>query len=146
MAIFSENLLLSDDQAVTASAASTNLIDLGAMGTVYGAAAALERDLGRGAPINFLIQATEAATAVGAATVQFAIEVDDNASFSSAKVVAQSAAVGKADLIAGWQWNVQYLPKGIDERYMRVYYTVTTGPLTAGKFTAGITMGNQDDR
>ena len=144
--IFSANSLLSDDQAVTASAASTNIMDLGAMGTVYGAAAALSRDLGKGEPIPLLIQVTEAATAVGAATVQFAIEVDDNASFSSAKVVAQSAAVGKADLVAGWQWNVQYIPKGVDERYMRVYYTVATGPLTAGKFTAGITMGNQDDR
>lgn len=143
MAIFSANLLFSEDQAVTADAASTNIVDLGAMGTVYGAAAALSRDLGRGEPIPLLIQVTEAFD--NCTSVKIGIEVDDNSGFSSAKEVA-SETVLLADLVVGKQCHLQFLPKGIDERYLRVYYDVTGTAPTVGKFTAGITMGNEDAR
>ena len=58
--IFSAQQLFSDDQAITASADSTNVIDLGVAGTPYGAAAALNRDIGDGAGIPILVQITEA--------------------------------------------------------------------------------------
>ena len=130
--IFDKQNELSDDQAVTATAASTNHINLG-----------VARDIGKGTPIPFLIQVTTTCTAGGAATVVAAIQVDDNAAFTSAKTVAQTAAIPVASLVAGWQSTLSYVPQGTDEQYLRVYYTVATGPLTAGTFQAGVTMGNQ---
>lgn len=37
------------------------------------------------------------------------------------------------------------IPRGDYKRYVRLYYTVATGPMTAGKITAGVTMGNQSN-
>ena len=51
----------------------------------------------------------------------------------------KAAAIGKADLTAGKQAAVLKLPSNL-RRYIRVYYTVGTGPLTAGKFSAQIVM------
>ena len=45
--IFDKTLQFSDQQAITATAVSTNVIDLLPTGTVYGHAAALLRDLGQ---------------------------------------------------------------------------------------------------
>ena len=64
--IFDAQTLFSNKQAITASAASTNYIDLLAVGTPYGAAAASNRDLGKGEKIPIRIQVTTAfATATG---------------------------------------------------------------------------------
>ena len=54
--ILSAQQIFSDDQAVTATAISTNVIDLGAPGTPYDAAAALNQDIGKGCPIPVLVQ------------------------------------------------------------------------------------------
>lgn len=141
--ILSDQNILSDDQAITATAASTNYIDLGAMGTPVKGAAALTRDLGKGTPVPILVQATEAFTAAGAATLTIDLEVDDNTSFSSATTVWTSGAIGKATLIQGYEALIDYIPKGTNERYVRLNYTVATGPMTAGKITAGITAGKE---
>lgn len=137
--IFDKTLQLSDQQAITVTAPSTNVLDLLATGTPYKHAGALKRDLGVGALVKFLIQVTEAFTAAGAATLTIDLEVDDNEAFSSARVVWSSGAIGKATLTAGYQPSiVNYLPKGVNERYFRLNYTVATGPMTAGKITAGV--------
>ena len=52
--------MFSDDQAITSSAASTNLIDLGATGTPPLSSTALVRDIGKGTPIEILIIVTVA--------------------------------------------------------------------------------------
>jgi hypothetical protein len=141
--LLSKQTLLSDQQAVTASAASTNIIDLGAAGTpVRGNA--LVRDIGAGQPVGILIQATEAFTAAGAATLTVTLEVDDNDAFGSATTVWTSGAIGKATLVAGYRLPIEYLPKGVNERYLRAYYTVATGPMTAGKITCGLMIDGQD--
>ena len=57
--ILSAQQLFSDDQAITATAVSTNVIDLGVAGTPYGAVAALNQDVGKGAGVPVLIQVTE---------------------------------------------------------------------------------------
>ena len=136
--------LLSDNQAITATAVSTNVIDLGATGTIFGTTAALVRDIGKGEPeVDLLVQATETFTAAGAATLTVTLQTDDNSGFSSAKDVLVLGPFAKTDLIAGWKLPVQYVPDGIAERYFRLNYTVATGPMTAGKLTSGITMGRQ---
>ena len=57
MALFDNAGLFSEDQAVTATAASTNSIDLQAMGTPVGAAGALVLDAGL-SEIPILVQVT----------------------------------------------------------------------------------------
>jgi hypothetical protein len=82
--------------------------------------------------------------AAGAGTLTVSLEVDDNSGFSSATTVWTSGAIPKATLVAGYRLPIEYLPKGINERYFRLYYTVATGPMTAGKITAGLMLDGQD--
>lgn len=135
--IFDNQSLLSDAQAITVTAASTNVLDLGPIAT------GITRDIGKGKPIPLLIQVVEQFTAVGAATLTVALQVDDNSGFASAKTVWTSAAIALADLAPGDVIIPEYVQRGTDERYLRLNYTVATGPMTAGKITAGVTMGNQ---
>ncbi len=139
--IFSAQQLFSDDQAITASADSTNVIDLGVAGTPYGAAAALNDDIGKGAPVPLLVQVTTAMTAVGAATL--VVNISTGATAALGTTIAASAVIPVADLVAGYQIPIQFLPNKIAERYLGIEYVVVNGPMTAGNVTAGITMGNQ---
>lgn len=142
--IFDRTLTLSNMQAITVTAASTNVLDTGKIGTPHGDAAALKVNLGLSACIPFLIQVTEDFTAAGAATLTVALQVDDNEAFASPKTVWTSPAFALADLKAGAQLGlVNYVPSGTpglgpDERYLRLNYTVATGPMTAGKIMAGV--------
>jgi len=126
-----KELELSNEQAVTSSAASTNYIDQGAA-----------MDAGMGQQKHLAISVSVAATAAGAATVDFSIEKAGASDFSDKETVVSSGAIAKADLVAGKQIFIP-LPPGLDGRYFRVYYTVATGPLTAGKFSAQIVEGIQ---
>lgn len=139
--LLDEQALFSDDQAITASAASTNYMNLGAPGTVPGAPAALVRDLGGANNIQLLVQVTADFATLTSLTVT--VQVDDNSSFSSPKTVASSGAIAVADLKAGKVIPITILPPGTNERYMRVYYTVAGSNATAGTITAGITTGIQ---
>ena len=133
MTLLDKNLLLSNAQAVTSSAASTDTIDLGAA-----------RDIGPGEQLFLDVFVPEGVTASGSATVAISLEADDNDSFSSAVTVFSSGAIGKAALSQGTVLSFP-IPRGT-ERYLRAYYTVATGPLTAGKFTAGISHSTAGDR
>lgn len=142
MAIMDRTLLFSDRQAITASAASTNVVDLGETGTVYGASSAMVRDIGNGEPIPLTIAVTEGFNNLTSLTI--AIQVDDNAGFTSARTVQASQAILLADLGAGDDIALPaYIPRGVNERYMRLYYTVAGTAPTLGKITAGVSMGNQ---
>jgi hypothetical protein len=138
--ILSNEQLFSDDQAITATAISTNVIDLGAPGTPYGAAAPLNQDIGKGGMVPVLVQVTEAFDALTSLTIT--VEVSDAAGLTSPVVLATETIL-LADLVAGKQMFNQVLPNGADKRYLGVRYTVTGTAPTVGKITAGITMGNQ---
>lgn len=135
-----EQALFSDQQAITATAASTNYIDRGAVNTPPGGSNAIRNDLGGGGNIPLLIQVT--ADFNNLTSLKIDVEVDDNTSFSSAKVVA-SETVLLADLKAGKIVSPNVVPIGTDERYMRLNYTVTGTAPTTGKVTAGIAGGIQ---
>jgi len=139
--ITSAQQLFSDDQAVTASAASTNYIDLLAAGTPYGAAAALNRDQGKGSKIPLHIQVTTAFATL--TSLKVAIQCDDNTSFSSPTTILETEAIAAATLTAGYVFNIDSVPLKSTERYMRAYYTVAGSDATAGAIWAGVTMGNQ---
>ncbi len=138
--IFSADEIFSQDQAVTADAISTNVIDLGEPQRAVGATAAqavLNRDIGN-ADIPILIQV--AATFNNCTSIT--ITVRTGATTTPTNVRA-SMTVLVADLVAGRQLPIMYVPRGVNERYVAVHYDVTGTPPAAGAFTAGITMGNQ---
>lgn len=129
--IIDKLLQVSNEQAVTASAASTDVID-------YGQA---NPDSGLNDNVTLSITVDEAAAAAGAATVTFSVQDSaDNATFTD---VYATAPIGKAALTAGKQVLIP-MPYQ-HRRYVRVYYTVATGPLTAGKFSAQIVTGIQQN-
>ena len=139
--IFDMQSLFSDAQAVTTTAASTNVIDLGATGTLVGGSVPLKRDLGAGGPVCLRTQVSK--TFTGLTSLKVGIEVSDNEDFSSGvTTVAESAAVAAADLVAGYVFPPQYMPQGVNKRYVRLKYTVV-GTATAGEMTAGIVCGDQ---
>ena len=138
--ILSAQQLLSDDQAITATAISENVIDLGVPGTPYGAVAPLNQDVGKGAPIPVLIQVTEDFATLTSLTIT--VEVSAAAGLTSPVVLAEET-IAVADLVAGKQTFMQVLPNGANLRYLGVRYTVTGSNATAGAITAGVSMGNQ---
>lgn len=132
MSIIDRSLQLAIAQTVTASAATTDVIDAGATKN-----AAIGRDIGSGKQLYLEFNVTTACTAAGAATVTFSLQ--DSADNSSYADVLASAPVAKAELVAGKTVYIP-LPVGL-RRYVRGYFTVTTGPLTAGAFNAQIVDG-----
>lgn len=124
-------LQVSNEQAVTSSAASTDVIDFGQANP----------NTGMDDRTSMVITTDVSATADGAATVTFSVQ--DSANNSTFADVAVTAAIGKAALVAGYQ-HVIPMPTKL-RRYVRVYYTVATGPLTAGKFSAQVVAGIQQN-
>jgi hypothetical protein len=134
--------LFSNAQAITATAASTNIIDLGATGTVYGAASAIVRDVGKGMTVPLACRVVESFNNL--TTLAISIETDDNAGFSSAATVFTSPAYVLADLATGAKNLLpDSIPVGVNERYMRLKYTLVGTAPTLGKITAGVTAANQ---
>lgn len=129
--IIDKFLQVSDDQAVTTTAASTDVIDFGQANP----------NTGMDDRSKMVITVGETTAASGAATVTFAVQ--DSADNSSWADVVATAAIGKAALAAGQQ-VVLPMPTKL-RRYCRVNYTVGTGPLTAGKFSAQIVAGTQQN-
>lgn len=124
---------LSAQQAITVSAQSTNILDLDPL-----------KDKGKGEPVKLFCQVDEAFTAAGAATLTIAIRTDDNSGMSSPTTLYTTVAIGKATLVAGYKVFVVDLPEGC-ERYLDAYFTVATGPMTAGKLTLGIVKDYQSN-
>lgn len=128
--IFDKTNKFSSEQAVTATAASTNVIDLGVS----------LRDVGVGEHVPVWVGVD--VDFAGLTSLQVSVETDDDEAFGTAKTVIQTGAVLLADLKAGYQFSIQDVPKNVLGRYMRLNYTVV-GTGTAGTLTSGVTMGNQ---
>lgn len=120
--------LFDDNAEHLTTEASTNLIDLGAV-----------RNMGVGEDIYFVIQVDTAFTDGSSnSTMAITLETDDNASFSSA-TTAQTIGTFAALAAAGTRLIAKLQPNAINERYLRVKYTVANGDLSTGKFTAFLT-------
>lgn len=134
--------LFSDRQAITADAASTNLIDLGATGTPYGASAPFVRDIGFGTPIPMVV--TVAQTFNNLTSMAILVQTDDNSSFTSPKTVYTSPTYTLAQLATGAEYLLpDAIPAGTNERYVRLYYDITGTAPSTGQITAGVVMSRQ---
>lgn len=113
---------VSTAQALTATAASTDFLDLG-----------IERRIGTGETMCMLFT-VNVALAGTSPTINFTIQSDDNTSFSSAANIVVSPTFSA--LAAGTRYALVIPPGALTERYLRVNYTLGgTSPtitLTAG--------------
>lgn len=126
--LFDAKLLMSNAQAITASAASTDIIDRGD-----------SKDVGRGGDIPLVIQVVESFNTLTSLTID--LQTDDSSGFGAARSLYQIV-VPLADLKLGYQTPVITLPQKT-KRYLRVNYTVTGTAPTTGKITAGVVAGVQ---
>lgn len=126
--LFDAKLLMSSAQAITATAASTDVIDRGD-----------SKDVGKAGDVPFLVQVVEAFNNLTSLTI--AIQTDSDSAFGTAATLA-SVTVPLAQLKAGYQLPIITLPQGC-KRYLRLNYTVTGTAPTTGKVTAGIVAGVQ---
>lgn len=128
------DLLFSDAQAVTATAASSNYYDTGPL-----FAGNTGRNLGV-SELYFAISVDVAMTDSGSdSTIAVSLETDDNTSFSSIATVATLVVI-PALTAAGTKYFVR-LPIATlvpYERYLQIKYTAANGNLTTGSFTVAL--------
>lgn len=140
--IFDVTEQFSNAQPITATAASTNVIDTGATGTVVNASAALMRDLGKGNLVPLAIRVVQSFNNL--TSLQISYQVATDAAFTTPKTVAQSPVYTLAQMQTDAQAIVpDFVPTGANLRYHRLLYTVTGTAPTLGQITAGFVAGNQ---
>jgi hypothetical protein len=122
MSILDRMNLFSNDQAITASAASTDVLDLRAVA-----------DVGAGEPVEVLIQVVESFSDLTSLTATLQTAADE--AFTS-PVQLTAATLPLAGLTAGARFPITTVPRG-SLRYLRLYYTVAGSAPTTGKITAG---------
>lgn len=112
--------LLSNKQAIIADAASTNYINL-----------LKAHDLGT-SDIPMYCQVVEDFN--NATSLTLVVQEANNADFSDATVIAQSAAIALASLKVGYVFPINFIPK-TSKKYIRAFYDVTGTAPTTGKVT-----------
>lgn len=132
-----DNLLkFSDAQALTATAVSTNVVDLSS-----------DRDIGIGEPMALVVSVGVAADfTTGDETYQVTLQTSTDEAFTSPITVVASAAINGDELAAGAK---VVLPIGFDNKqYLRVNYTLagTTPTATVDAFLQPLSMidGSRD--
>ena len=113
----------SSAQAITATAVSTNVIDLG-----------VSRDVGRGVSLPLLVQVDSDFNTLTSLKVSVQTDVAEN--FGSVTTLTEQTVL-LADLVAGKQFDFQIVPTSI-QRYVRLNYTVVGTDPTTGSISAGI--------
>ena len=124
-------------QAVTATANSTNVVDL-----------SLARDVGEGEELYVQFTVGTAFTAAGAATLTPTIVVSAADTLTTPTTIATAGTIAVATLVAGYSFAVRLNPQiaSLGLRYLGAIYTVATGPMTAGTITADIVTEIQDGK
>ena len=121
-----KTLQFSADQALTATAASTDHLDL-----------VQDRDIGPGTPL-WLVIVSKAAPGGTSPTIAISIETDDNSGFSSAATLTTHPTIAGANFGLG---TMVVIPWPFEnERYNRVKYTLGG---TSPTFTVDAFLTNQ---
>lgn len=127
--LFDKEALFSDNQDVTATAVSTNVVCL-AKGPL--------KEVAFGQPIPMAIQVTK--TFEGLTNLTVTIETAADEEFSEPVALATTGAIAAAELTAGYTFPINFIPKG-NLGFMRAKYIVA-GTATAGAITAGVVASN----
>lgn len=139
--IVDNTLVFSDAQAITATAASTNIIDLGAAGTPAGRnAIALIRDIGMGdADVEVAVTVEQAFNTL--TSLKVAVETATDAAFTTpVEVASRTYLLAELTLGALLRFPAE-IPEGANLRYLRLNYTVAGSNPTTGKLFAGVVAG-----
>lgn len=140
MTILDKQTMFSDDQAMGDSAASTNYLNLGTFGTPVNGNA-INRDIGPGNPIPITVQVTTDFSDL--TSLKVAVQMDTEPTFSSAETVLETEAILQATLVAGYKFNLDFIPQKTSQQYVRLYYTIVGTTETTGTITAGVSGGHQ---
>lgn len=127
-------LRVSEDQAVTSTAVSTDTIDL-----------VVARDMGEGTPLYMNFAVTTAMT--GGTSIKFEVITSASANLGSPTVIGSSDAITTANLTLGKNIVVRLNPEiaGKGQRYLGARYTVS-GTYNGGKITADVVETIGDGR
>ena len=125
--IFDKENLFSEDQAITATADSTNVIDLGLA------------KMGEGEPINLECRVTT--TFADGTSLKVSLVSSASSTFSSVSTMVESGVIVTATLTQGYRFTFGPLPDGL-LRYNKLVYTVV-GTHTAGAVFAGLNLDRQ---
>ncbi len=126
--ILDEQGLFSKNQAITASVASENILDLG------------KREVSFGTPVELFIQISEEFDNLTSLGIKVQTSTDEDFS-ESVDLIEQTILL--KDLTKGAVSTIKFLPKG-NLGYMRLFYTVTGTTPEKGKVLAGIVDGTQE--
>ena len=142
--IVDNTLVYSDSQAITATAASTNIIDVGAAGTAFGAAAAVARDIGKANEIPLYVSVTQAFNNLTSLKISF--QSDDDPAFGTANNTVAERTYVLAELTLGARLPFPAeIPEGTAGRYTRLNYTVAGSAPSTGKLFAGVVAARQNN-
>lgn len=122
--IIDKELMLSENQAITADADSANVLDLGAEGDA----------VGQELTLHVMVSQTFAGTSTGSDTLQIKLRTSsDNSTYVDACL---SPAIPFANLVAGRTIFKVRVPQGL-KRYVKLNYDATIGTSwSAGKVSA----------
>jgi hypothetical protein len=127
-------LRVSEDQALTTTAVSTDTIDL-----------SVARDMGEGGDLYMNFAVTTALA--GGTSVKFEVITSASANLGSPTVIGSTDAIVTASLVAGYNTAVRINPQvaSLGQRYLGARYTIS-GTYTSGKVTADVVIDIQDGR
>jgi hypothetical protein len=127
-------LRVSEDQALTTTAVSTDTIDL-----------SVARDIGEGGDLYMNFAVTTALA--GGTSVKFEVISSASANLGSPTVIGSTDAIVTASLVAGYNTAVRINPQiaSLGQRYLGARYTIS-GTYTSGKVTADVVTDIQDGR
>jgi hypothetical protein len=143
--------------AITVSAASTNVLDMGVNGDIP---AVQGRDIGISGMLKLLILSSRTFAAAGAATLNIQVQGAPDAgsntpgtyvTFVESGLLSIAQLNAGAALDAGWKLLPIAFPAAPNDlvgnvpRFFRLNYVVATGPFTAGTLTAYLTEGLQQN-
>jgi hypothetical protein len=133
MAILDQDLIFSDDQAITDSAVSTYIVNGNKL-----------RDFGRGNPVWLNIYLTTVfTTAANSLTIQLISSSAADPGSSDVFVDIMKARTAATMLTTGLLCRVPW-PEGVPYQKVALYYLATT-TLVAGKIKAFLTLGEGSD-